>query len=49
METSLRTLYRDVAALQGMGADIEGEPGVGYVLGPGFFLPPLIALYSILV
>ncbi|WP_202900099.1 helix-turn-helix transcriptional regulator [Thioclava atlantica] len=42
MGTSLRTLYRDIAALQGMGADIEGEPGVGYVLRPGFFLPPLM-------
>lgn len=42
MEISLRTLYRDIAALQGMGADIEGEPGVGYILRPGFFLPPLM-------
>jgi predicted DNA-binding transcriptional regulator YafY len=24
-----------------MGADIEGEPGLGYVLKPGFLLPPL--------
>ena len=39
---SLRTLYRDIAALQGMGAEIEGEPGVGYVLKPGFLLPPLM-------
>ncbi|MGF6209421.1 helix-turn-helix transcriptional regulator [Pseudomonas frederiksbergensis] len=38
---SLRTIRRDVATLQGMGADIEGEPGVGYVLRPGFLLPPL--------
>lgn len=36
---SLRTIRRDVATLQGMGADIEGEPGVGYVLRPGFLLP----------
>jgi predicted DNA-binding transcriptional regulator YafY len=39
---SLRTLYRDVAALQGQGATIEGEPGVGYLLRPGFLLPPLM-------
>jgi predicted DNA-binding transcriptional regulator YafY/glutathione S-transferase len=39
---SLRTLYRDIAALQGMGAQIEGEPGLGYVLKPGFLLPPLM-------
>ncbi len=38
---SLRTVYRDVATLVGQGADIEGEAGVGYVLRPGFFLPPL--------
>ena len=38
---SLRTLYRDIAALQAMGAEIDGEPGVGYVLRPGF-LPPLL-------
>lgn len=39
---SLRTLYRDVATLQGQGATIEGEAGVGYVLRSGFLLPPLM-------
>jgi predicted DNA-binding transcriptional regulator YafY len=39
---SLRTLYRDIATLQAQGASIEGEPGVGYVLRPGFMLPPLM-------
>jgi predicted DNA-binding transcriptional regulator YafY len=39
---SLRTLYRDIAALQALGASIDGEPGVGYVLKPGFLLPPLM-------
>jgi predicted DNA-binding transcriptional regulator YafY len=39
---SLRTIYRDIAALQTMGADIEGEAGVGYLLKPGFLLPPLM-------
>lgn len=39
---SLRTLYRDVAVLRAQGARIEGEPGIGYVLRPGFFLPPLM-------
>lgn len=38
---SLRTLYRDIATLQGMGAHIEGEAGVGYILRPGFLLPPM--------
>src|SRR5262249_40301365 len=39
---SLRTLYRDIATLQGEGATIDGEPGVGYLLRPGFLLPPLM-------
>lgn len=39
---SIRTLYRDIAALQAMGAEIEGEAGVGYILKPTFFLPPLM-------
>lgn len=39
---SLRTLYRDIATLQEQGACIEGEPGLGYVLKPGFMLPPLM-------
>ncbi|QBK03576.1 YafY family transcriptional regulator [Hylemonella gracilis] len=39
---SLRTLYRDIATLQSQGARIEGEAGVGYVLRPGFTLPPLM-------
>ena len=39
---SLRTLYRDIASLQAQGASIEGEAGVGYVLRPGFTLPPLM-------
>ena len=39
---SLRTLYRDIAALQAQGAEIEGEAGFGYVMKPGFTLPPLM-------
>src|SRR5580692_4473540 len=39
---SLRTLYRDILALQALGAGIDGEAGVGYVLKPGFLLPPLM-------
>lgn len=39
---SLRTLYRDIATLQAQGATIEGEAGIGYVLRPGFMLPPLM-------
>jgi predicted DNA-binding transcriptional regulator YafY len=39
---SLRTIYRDVQTLIGQGASIDGEAGVGYVLRPGFVLPPLM-------
>lgn len=39
---SLRTLYRDIAALQEQGAEVEGERGIGYVLRPGFHLPPMM-------
>ena len=39
---SIRTLYRDIATLQGQGAAIDGEAGLGYVLRPGFMLPPLM-------
>lgn len=39
---SLRTLYRDMDALRLQGADIEAEAGVGFVLRPGFMLPPLM-------
>lgn len=39
---SLRTLYRDVATLQAQGANIEGEAGLGFILRPGFMLPPLM-------
>lgn len=39
---SLRTLYRDMATLQSQGASIDGAPGLGYVLKPGFTLPPLM-------
>ena len=39
---SLRTLYRDIRTLQSQGAHIEGEAGIGYVLRPGYMLPPLM-------
>lgn len=42
LEVSLRTVYRDVADLQAQGVPIEGEAGVGYRLGQGFELPPLM-------
>lgn len=39
---SLRTMYRDIETLRTQGAHIDGEPGLGYVLRPGFLLPPLM-------
>ena len=39
---SQRTVYRDVQALRVLGADIEGSPGFGFILKPGFLLPPLM-------
>ncbi|MDH6168172.1 putative DNA-binding transcriptional regulator YafY [Variovorax boronicumulans] len=42
LEVSERTVYRDVADLQHQGVPIEGEAGVGYRLGVGFELPPLM-------
>jgi predicted DNA-binding transcriptional regulator YafY len=39
---SIRTLYRDIAILRSQGAQIEGEVGIGYVLKPSFFIPPMM-------
>src|SRR5579863_5513070 len=42
LEVSERTMYRDLAELAAQGAPIEGAAGVGYILRPGLFLPPLM-------
>jgi predicted DNA-binding transcriptional regulator YafY len=42
LEVSLRTVYRDIADLITDGVPIRGEAGVGYVLGEGYDLPPLM-------
>ena len=41
LEISKRTAYRDIAALQSMRIPIDGEAGIGYIMRPGFDLPPL--------
>jgi predicted DNA-binding transcriptional regulator YafY len=41
-EVSVRTIYRDIQTLVGLGAPIAGEAGLGYVLRSGFFMPPLM-------
>ncbi len=42
LEVTPRTIYRDIVALQAMRVPIEGERGLGYILRPGFDLPPLM-------
>ncbi|MDQ7250830.1 helix-turn-helix transcriptional regulator [Dongia sedimenti] len=42
LETSKRSVYRDIATLMGQRVPIRGEAGMGYVLEAGFDLPPLM-------
>lgn len=42
LETSIRTVYRDIRSLQIAGVNVEGEPGVGYLLGKQNQLAPLM-------
>jgi len=42
LETSKRTIYRDIAALMSQRVPIRGEAGIGYVLDRGYDLPPLM-------
>lgn len=42
LETSRRSVYRDIAALQAQRVPIRGEAGIGYVLERGFDMPPLM-------
>lgn len=42
LEVSERTIYRDISDMVSRGVPIDGEAGVGYVLRPGFDLPPLM-------
>ena len=39
--TSIRTVYRDIAALAEAGVPIVGEAGVGYSIMKGYHLPPV--------
>jgi predicted DNA-binding transcriptional regulator YafY len=42
LSVSVRTVYRDIETLARQGAAISGEAGIGYILRPGFTLPPLM-------
>ncbi|MCJ9749100.1 YafY family transcriptional regulator [Neorhizobium sp. BETTINA12A] len=36
---SRRSVYRDIETLRSLGAPLDGQAGIGYRLGEGFFLP----------
>ena len=42
LEVSERTIYRDIADLQGSGVPIDGEAGIGYMMREGYDLPPIM-------
>jgi predicted DNA-binding transcriptional regulator YafY len=42
LEVSERTIYRDISDMVSRGVPIDGAAGVGYILRPGFDLPPLM-------
>ncbi len=44
LEVSVRTVYRDIRDLQASGVPIDGAAGVGYLLRPGYQLPPMMFL-----
>lgn len=46
LEVDKRTVYRDIAALQAMRVPVEGERGLGYMLRPGFTLPPMMFTFE---
>ncbi|MBX3242044.1 MAG: YafY family transcriptional regulator [Chitinophagaceae bacterium] len=41
-DVSLRTIYRDIKALEASGVPIGGEAGVGYSIMEGYRLPPVM-------
>jgi predicted DNA-binding transcriptional regulator YafY len=46
LEVTVRTIYRDMIAIEAMGAPVRGEAGVGYILEDGYDLPPLMFTQS---
>lgn len=42
LETSLRTVYRDIADLMAQAVPIRGEAGIGYILEKSYDMPPLM-------
>jgi predicted DNA-binding transcriptional regulator YafY len=41
---SPRSIYRDIETLRSLGAPIDGQAGIGFRLGDGFFLPEFALL-----
>ena len=46
LEVGVRTIYRDIGALQGQGFPIEGQAGLGYILRGPINLPPMTFDYD---
>ncbi len=42
LEVNIRTIYRDIAALQATRVPIDGEAGIGYIMRRGYDLAPLM-------
>lgn len=42
LEVTPRTVYRDMVTLQARSVPIEGAAGIGYIMRPGYDLPPLM-------
>lgn len=42
LETSKRTIYRDIADLMAQRVPVRGEAGIGYMLDSGYDMPPLM-------
>lgn len=42
LEVTPRTIYRDMVTLTASGVPIDGEAGVGYVMGDGYHMPPMM-------
>jgi len=40
-DISIRTVYRDIRSLSEIGIPVNFEPGKGYFIAQGYFLPPL--------
>jgi len=46
LETSTRTIYRDIADLMVQQIPIRGEAGIGYVLDSSYDMPPLMLMQN---